>query len=160
MHRSFAVVAAVLTGATIGRAQSPADVQATRAGIAATWGAFKSQWVAGNAGPAVEAFFTDDAINMQPAAASDSGKAAITKSFTPFLATNKVTGIKQTTDEVRVSGRMAYERGTFVQSQTAANGQASTLRARYLAIWVHQPDGKWKCSRFLFNELPQPKQGS
>ena len=57
--------------------------------------------------------------------------------------------------EVQVAGRMAYERGTFIQKLTPATGQPSVQRARYLAIWLRQPDGTWRCSRFLFNEPPQ-----
>jgi hypothetical protein len=64
MHRSFAVVAAVLTSASSSWAQRPTDVQEARAGIAATWAAFKPHWAAGHARESVAAFFTDAAINM------------------------------------------------------------------------------------------------
>jgi len=153
MHRSLAVVAAVLTSASSSWAQRPTDVQEAKAGIAATWAAFKTHWTAGHAHESVAAVFTDDAINMSPGAPSDSGSAAIEKSFAAFLAANKVE-LTQTTDEVQVAGQTAYERGTFRQTVTPKTGQPSTERGRYLAIWRRQPDGKWKCSRFLYNEMP------
>ena len=155
MRRTFAVVAAVLMPSTVGLAPRPASAQEPRAAVAATWAEFKSAWIAGNARQAVAAFFTDDAINMVPGAASDSGRSAIQKSFTAFFAGNKVSEVSQPTDELHVVGRLAYERGMFIQTTAAVNGQPSVQRSRYLAIWLHQPDGKWRCSRFLFNELPQ-----
>ena len=154
MHRSLAVVAAVLTSASSSWAQRPTDVQEAKAGIAATWAAFKTHWTAGHARESVAAFFTDDAINMIPGTPSDSGRAAIEKRFAEGLAENKME-LTQTTDEVQLVGQTAYERGSFNQRVTPKTGQPSMQRGRYLAIWHRQPDGKWKCSRFLFNDLPQ-----
>ena len=86
MHRSLAVVAAVLTSASSSWAQRPTEVQEAKAGIAATWAAFKTHWTAGHARESVAAFFTDDAINMIPGTPSDSGRAAIEKRFAEGLA--------------------------------------------------------------------------
>lgn len=140
---------------TLVRAERPVDVAEARAGIAATWTAFKPVWRAADAAGAAEIFFTDDAINMIPATTSDSGRAAIETAFAAFLSANKVSDVTQTTDEVQVAGQTAYERGTFIQTVTQAEGQPYVQRSRYLAIWSRQSDGKWKCERFLFNDLPQ-----
>jgi len=150
----LAVVAAVLTSASGSWAQRPTDVQEARAGIAATWAAFKPHWAANHARESVAAFFTDDAINMIPGTPSDSGRVAIEKRFAAGFAASTMSEVTQTTDEVQVAGQTAYERGTFSQKVTPTTGQPSMQRARYLAIWRRQPDGKWKCSRFLFNDLP------
>jgi uncharacterized protein (TIGR02246 family) len=155
MHRSVLAVAALLALPGVGRAQQVTGVSDARAGIAATWAAFQPLWAAGNAAQGVAVFFTDDAMNMIPGAPSDSGRAAITKTFAAFFAGNKVSGISQTTDEVQVAGRTAYERGTFIQTVTATGGQPSVQRSRDLAVWSRQPDGKWKCTRFLINDLPR-----
>jgi len=155
MHRSLAVVAAVFASASSSWAQRPTDVQEAKAGIAATWAAFNTHWTANHARESVAAFFTDDAINMIPGTASDSGRGAIEKRFAAFLAANKVSELTQTTDEVQVAGQTAYERGTFSHKVTPNTGQPSVERGRYLAIWHRQPDGKWKCARFLYNDLPQ-----
>jgi len=140
---------------TLVRVARSIDVAEARAGIAATWDAFRPVWGAGDAARAAAIFFTDDAINMIPATANDSGLAAIETAFAAFASSNKLSDVTQTTDEVQVWGQTAYERGTFIQTVTQAEGQPYVQRSRYLAIWSRQSDGKWKCVRFLFNDLPQ-----
>jgi uncharacterized protein (TIGR02246 family) len=154
MLRSISVVLALVALPLPTHAQQPSNPTDARAGITATWAAFKPLWVAGNVNKAVATFFTDDAINMVPGAPTDSGRAAIEKGFAGFFASNKVSDVSETTDEVQVAGRTAYERGTFRQTVIPAGGQPSATRARYLAVWIRQADGKWKCARFLFNNLP------
>jgi uncharacterized protein (TIGR02246 family) len=154
MYRPFACAAAVLVLSSSSYAQRPAAASDARAGIAASWAEFITHWKMGHAPQSTAAFFTDDAINMEPGEANVSGRAAIEKSFASFHAANKISNVRQTTEEVQVSGTTAYERGTFVQTYVPANGQPATLNARYLAIWSRQADGKWKCTRFLFNDMP------
>jgi ketosteroid isomerase-like protein len=43
-----------------------------------------------------------------------------------------------------------------VQTMQPREGAVQTQQSRYLAIWRHQPDGSWRCHRFVFNNAPRP----
>jgi uncharacterized protein (TIGR02246 family) len=129
---------------------------AATAAIAATWSGFESAWLKGDVPTATSGFFTTDAINVVPEAAETRGRAAIDASFADFFTTAKVTALERTTEEVEVSGDLAYERGTFKQTVAPSGGAPQTQHSRYLAIWKRQPDGTWRCHRFVFNNAPRP----
>jgi ketosteroid isomerase-like protein len=135
-------------------APAPPDTNAVRADIVAHWNAFETAWQAENVAAATKDFFTDDAINVVPGAPITRGRPAIDSSFATFHATTKVVSIKQTTDEVAVNGDLAYERGSYVQQLKQGAAAPTEDRARYLAIWRRQADGKWKCSRFVISNGP------
>jgi uncharacterized protein (TIGR02246 family) len=128
-----------------------------RSDVASAWSSFRSAWLASQATAATAAFFTDDAINVIPAAAETHGRAAIDSSFAALLATTKITSFTQSSEEVVAVGDLAYERGTLTQTLQQGTGAPHIQRGRYLAIWRRQADGKWKCSRFLFNDAPVPR---
>jgi uncharacterized protein (TIGR02246 family) len=131
---------------------APGDATAA---ITASWETFESAWLAGDVPGATSAFFTPEAINVGPDATESLGREAIDASFSEFFATNKVTALERTTDEVEVFGDLAYERGHFRQTTRTRDGAALTQQSRYLAIWKRQPDGSWRCHRFLFNNAPR-----
>jgi len=136
---------------------TPPTTDAVRSEIAKTWGQFSTAWVAGNVSAATSAFFTADAINSVPDAPESVGRAAIDSAFTAFRAATKVLATKNTTQEVEVGGGVAVEKGLFTQTEQTGKAAPITHEGRYLAVWRHQTDGTWKCSRFLFNWAPATK---
>src|SRR5215468_3316899 len=104
--------------------------------IAKAWKGFTDAWLAGNAPAATKAFFTQEAINIVPDAPQVRGRAAIDSSFMNFQATSKVLSMAQTTDEIEVSGTIAYERGHFTQVTQQGRAPSQIVTARYLAVWT------------------------
>ena len=152
----FRMAALLCISALIACAPPQTDVAAVRTEIGATWTAFTTAWLAGKPSAAVAAFFTEDAINTVPSVPAAIGRQTIDSSLSAFQAGFKVTGLKQSTDEVVAVGDLAYERGRFEQTMQMGNAPATVQQSRYLAIWRKQPDGHWRCSRFLFNDAAPP----
>lgn len=56
------------------------------------------------------------------------------------------------TEEIRVSGDMAFDRGTLVVAlEPKAGGVTQELRARFLEVWRREPGGAWKVVRSMDN---------
>ena len=138
-------------------APPPPSTEAVRTEISKTWEQFSTAWLAGNVSAATSAFFTTDAINSVPDAPESVGRAGIDSAFNAFRAATNVLATKNTTQELEVAGDVAIEKGIFTQTEQTGKGAAITHEGRYLAVWKHQPDGTWKCSRFLFNWAPATK---
>ena len=138
-------------------AATPTSTEAVRTEVAKTWGQFTAAWVAGNVPAATAAFFTTDAINSVPDAPESVGRAAIDSAFNAFRAASKVLASKNTTQELDVAGDIAIEKGFFTQTEQTGKAAPTRHEGRYLALWKHQSDGTWKCSRFLFNWAPAAK---
>ena len=136
---------------------TPAATDAVRTEVARTWGQFGAAWVAGNVPAATAAFFTTDAIYSAPEANEAGGRPAIELAFNAFRATSKVLAAADTTQELYVTGDIAFVKGFFTLTQQTGNTAPITREGRYLALWKHQSDGTWKCFRFLFNWAPPEK---
>jgi ketosteroid isomerase-like protein len=96
-------------------------------------------------GDRVATAFADDAtmvVYLQPGAIH--GHAAIADYWRERLSTTRFLDIQLTTNEVSVTGDLAYEIGTSrTKSQTgAALPVVST--GRYLAVWRRGVDGRWR----------------
>jgi uncharacterized protein (TIGR02246 family) len=64
------------------------------------------------------------------------------------------TDIEVEVAEIRVSGDMAFARGSFIVTLTPRDGRATTtLRRRYLEIWSNET-GAWRVIRTMDNEAP------
>lgn len=126
-----------------------------RSQIAQGWQAFRAAWLSGDATAAANAFFSQDAINVIPDGPESHGRAAIDSLWASFLSTTKVLSFERTTDEVEVSGALAYERGHLTQVLQQGQGPPQTFNGRYLAIWKPQADGLWKCHRIVFANAPR-----
>lgn len=131
-----------------------ASVAELRSHIEKSWQEFAKEHIAGHAAAATKAFFTEDAVNVTPGNPESVSRAAIEAFFAKFYSTTKVLSIDRATDEVDLSGKLAYERGHFTQVTQADQKAPQALKGRYLAIWRQQPDRTWKCSRFYFNWAP------
>ena len=57
-------------------------------------------------------------------------------------------------DEILVCGDVAIDIGS-VSSIAVIDGQQTTTRDHYLAVWLRQPDGSWKLSRATMSALPE-----
>src|SRR5262249_31756897 len=109
---------------------------------------FISVYNAGNL-KGVLAYYTDDLIKIRQ------GGPAETKAETA----RRVAGVFEKfhsqvdvmNEEIRVSGEMAYTRGTFRVTLTPkAGGEPQIIERRYLEIW-RKEDGRWRVARTMDN---------
>ena len=133
------------------------STDAVRTEVAKTKGQFTAAWVAGNVPAATAAFFTTYPIMSVPDAREAGGRAAIESAFNGFRAVSKILAAADTTQELYVAGDNAFEKGFFTLTEQTGNAAPITREGRYLALWKHQSDGTWKCSRFLVNWAPAEK---
>jgi len=49
------------------------------------------------------------------------------------------------TEELQVSGDLAYEIGKFSYTIRVAGEQARVVGGTFLTVWQRQPDGNWLC---------------
>lgn len=88
--------------------------------------------------------FIDESNDVVPSV----DKAQVTQAFTSLFAKYdaRITGI---TDEIRVSGDMAFDRGHYTQSFTSkAGGTTITQTGRFLEVWRRE-DGVWRVQRLM-----------
>ena len=97
----------------------------------------------------VLAYYTEDLIKVRQ------GGAAETKPETA----KRVAGVFDkfrsrvdvSNDEIRVSGQMAYTRGSFRVTLTPkAGGETQVIERRYLEIW-RKENGRWRVARTMDN---------
>jgi uncharacterized protein (TIGR02246 family) len=107
--------------------------------------------------------FTEDAIQFNQGFADVVGKAAIRKQYENALATNDIK-VAFHTQEVTVSGDLAYEGGTydiFIRPRSDPQAAPLTVTNRHVHVLKRQADGSWKTWRMMTNNtLPAaaPKQ--
>src|SRR5512139_2513390 len=106
--------------------------------------------------------FTDDAIQFNQGYPDVVGKAAIRKQYEDALAQNDIK-VEFHTQEVEVSGDLAYEGGTYdIVLKPRSDPQATplTVTNRHVHVLKRQPDGSWKTWRMMTNNTtaaPPPK---
>ena len=111
----------------------------------------------GEAGAAgdVEAFLallTDDVITMPPNAPLIMGKAAAKEWLEGFVAQYTVVMDSYTTDEIEVSGDLAFERYTGAWTLTSkATGESMSETMKGIHVYRKQADGSWKIARDTWN---------
>jgi ketosteroid isomerase-like protein len=115
-----------------------------RAGVEEGNRLFAAAALVGN-GDRVATVFADDAtvlIYLLPGTIH--GHAAIADYWRNRLATTRFLDIQLTTNEVSVTGDLAYEVGTSrTKSQTGA-ALPVVATGRYLAVWRRGVDGRWR----------------
>lgn len=96
--------------------------------------------------------FTDDAVISAAGSADAVGKPAIRKVYEDALAQNGLK-VKFTTEELLVSGDLAYERGTYViEVSSLEDGKViANVTNRHIHILRKQADGSWKTWRMMTN---------
>jgi len=97
----------------------------------------------------VLAYYSDDLIKVRqggPAETKTETAKRVAGVFDKFHSRVDVTN-----DEIRVSGEMAYTRGTFrVTLSPKAGGERQIIERRYLEIWLKE-DGRWRVARTMDN---------
>jgi ketosteroid isomerase-like protein len=149
----LAAVASVLMAVMTGCAGTRTH-EASTAELAAI-GAFNTQYLkAINDGDiaALSRLTTDDHIMMMPNRPPVEGKGANDaingRAFEQFRFAETWTPI-----ETRVSGDLAYQRGTFTTTATPkAGGAARTIAGKFLRIYRREADGSWRMVIDMFNE--------
>jgi uncharacterized protein (TIGR02246 family) len=98
------------------------------------------------------AIFTDDAMIIAPATPNVVGADAIRTMYAGMLAQFEVDA-DQITEEIRVAGDLAYERGSYSLRLTdRSSGQVvQDVVNRHMHILRRQPDGRWKTWRMMVN---------
>ena len=104
---------------------------------------------------AIVASFTDEPIVVFPAGPAVKGKADIAKTFAGMLATSPVRALEPTRTDLKVSGDMAVETGTFQIRMQPAGAKELIDKGQYLLVWQRQSDGSWKVAR-AFNRSDAP----
>ena len=97
------------------------------------------------------ALWTDDGIQMFPGAPSRYGKkqiyAGMKPAFDQFILEMKILN-----EEFRVSGDLAFARGTYTESLIPkAGGEKENYDGKFLTVLEKQRDGNWKVIRDCFN---------
>lgn len=99
--------------------------------------------------PQMMAVFSDDLVYMTSGMAGSMNKQQVTQSFIDQFAkySGNIVGI---TDEIRVSGRLAFDRGHFTVSMTPkAGGAPLVLSGQFLETWGKEKDGQWRVQRLM-----------
>ncbi len=146
-----AAIALVLVSACAQKVNAPADVQA----IKDLQGAFDKAWNAGDADGVLSAFYTADAIRMEPNQPATAGRDAMRASMGAYFDqfSDNDTDVA---DDVRVCGDLAVARGSFVGTSTLkAGGYSANLKGKWLTAFQRQADGTWKAFWDIINsDLP------
>lgn len=109
---------------------------------------FERMFAAGDIGPLVEDFYTEDAVVEGFGMPSQVGKRAITAAFEGARSAG-LSEIKiDSSEQPRVSGDLAYQ---FITNENNFAGQVEIHRA--LIVWRRTTDG-WKCEVDFF--CPKP----
>jgi len=94
---------------------------------------------------------TPNVIRMPPGAGDVVGRDAVLESNQRSFEFANIE-LSNTSDEVVVSGDLAFARGVATSASTPKDGSAGARSStRYLHIYERQPDGGWRISRVIFN---------
>jgi ketosteroid isomerase-like protein len=98
-------------------------------------------------------YYQDDVLVSAPGAPDIVGKQAWRDSLDTSLPPGMDMDLAFTTEELEISGDLAYERGTYAikMANPAAPGQAMSIDGRHIHIFKRQPDGSWKGWRLMEN---------
>jgi len=148
----------VLLAATAAGGQEPA---ADKAAIDKTRNQYMAAWTAGSA-DRVAAMYADDAIVLYPNRGAVVGKVAILAYFKGFYEQYAQESFVLESDEIRIAGNWAYDRGTYrLAMSPRAGGSRIEDHGKYLVILERQGDGSWKVARDMDNSsqpLPPASQ--
>ncbi len=94
---------------------------------------------------------TPNVIRMPPGAEDVVGRDAVLEGNQRSFALAEVE-LANASDEIVVSGDLAFARGVATSASTPRDGSAGARSStRYLHIYERQPDGGWLISRVIFN---------
>lgn len=100
---------------------------------------------------ALMSVYADDIVMMPPNQPERLGKAAV-RSMWQDLLRDFTVQVSVSTEEVKVLGEWAFERGTFAMEMVPKSGGAPLQDiGKYLDVLQQQADGSYKPSRVCFN---------
>ncbi len=107
----------------------------------------------------VVAYWSDDAVVMEPGQPVAESKAAIRKYVEESYKTPgfKIHWVSEK-PVFSADGTMAYMRARDEMDVPGPNGAPMTLHLRGYSIWRLDPDGQWRCVVDISNEAPPPAQ--
>lgn len=125
-------------------AEPPADPAAVRAEIEAVNRQFADALNRGDVAAAVGVYAPDARI-LPPEMAPAEGRESIEQFWAGGVQQLGISGVQLTTEEVEVSGDLAYEQGRYQFSTNQGPAQG-----KYLVIWTRTPEG-WRWRRHIWN---------
>jgi uncharacterized protein (TIGR02246 family) len=134
----------------------PVDAAALKDVIQAREKEWSAAFLTGNAA-AIAALYTEDAVSIQPAGDSWTGRAAITKGEQTQLDTIAVTAREDIAEEVIPAGsNHAIEVGHFsYQATSKSNKKPVASSGRYMVLWRKDSDGVWRLMRDIGSDAPK-----
>lgn len=150
--RAGAAVASLLVAASCSTSHSEpmsaADAVDNRVAEEATIRATDAAWVKAAQAKDVAAmvsYYAENASVYIPGQRLVEGKDAINRAFASLMSMPGF-ALDFTPDTVMVarSGDIAYETGDYSMTMEDKSGKPQTSTAKYVVVWVKQPDGTWK----------------
>ena len=93
----------------------------------------------------------EDVVVMPPGMPAFEGRDAAVGFMRAFLGQFDLT-IDYVSEEIRVDGDLAYDRGTYSQTLVPrAGGKAMSEKGKFLWIYGRVTDGTWRMSRVIWN---------
>jgi uncharacterized protein (TIGR02246 family) len=134
---------------------APIDPVALKDAIQAREKEWSAAFLAGN-GTGIGNLYSEDAVSVQPAGDSWSGRAAIAKGEQAQLDTIAVTAREDIAEEVIPAGPdHAIEIGHYsYQGTSKATKKPVGSSGRYMVLWRKDPDGVWRLQRDIGSEAP------
>ncbi|HUF47351.1 MAG TPA: SgcJ/EcaC family oxidoreductase [Vicinamibacterales bacterium] len=163
--RSLATLALVAALAACAPAPPP-DTTDTTAEDTAAINALRDGWSAAYNAADADALansYTEDTVRMSANEPSQVGRVAVRDGFLAEFGAGQGTATIRS-DEMRLMGDWAFDRGTFsVSIVPAAGGDPVMAEGRYLVLLHKQADGSWKIARGMDNSatpLPMAAGGN
>ncbi|MEW6321571.1 MAG: DUF4440 domain-containing protein [Acidobacteriota bacterium] len=106
------------------------------------------------------ALYSPESILMPPQAPTVRGRDAIRTFFEDMLK-NGGGQLESSTTDVGGAGELAYEAGTYVLHQKAADGTATRDRGKYMSVWRKRGNNPWMIDYTIWSsDLREPVQVS
>jgi uncharacterized protein (TIGR02246 family) len=123
--------------------------------------ALRTQWSASLAAGDVDGIlglFTDDAVQMSPNEPAIVGKEAQRLRLAPAVEMFDAS-VDWNSEEARVAGDWAFDRGTMIMDVTPKSGGATQrVNGKYILILERTTVAAWKVARFMYNSSEPPAE--
>jgi len=103
----------------------------------------------------IASWWTDDAVYIDRKDATIHGRAALDATLQRLLATTKVVDAAVESDDLSVSGDLAYFLGRYDETLRPSTGEPVHNSGRFVFIWKRQNDGSWKIARSVGTDLAE-----
>ncbi len=106
----------------------------------------------------IGSLLTEDEVSMVNDMPTSMGRAASVEALKGMFSQMTPTDFTLTSDEMKLMGGFAYDRGrgTATFTPKAKGAKPVTQATRYLVILRRESDGSWKVARDMDNVMPAP----